>query len=149
MAKTFPLSEFALLKKCMGIAFSSNQDGERLNALDMANKLLKKYDTNWTELIDRRVEVVHRSSSTVQTHRTYDYGTRGNEDIDDEMEVPQNTDWRPGMRNALDELRGTIRSDSFRSTVDDIEKTFLDTNYLTPPQREVIWKAVREKRARS
>lgn len=143
MAKTFPLSEFARLKQFMGIAFSSEHTGERLNALDMANKLLKKYDTNWTELIDRRVEVVHHSSSTVQTHRTYDYGPS---DSDEEMETPRSDDWRPGIRVAFDEIRGTIKSDSFRATVEDIEKTFDQTNYLTPGQRSVIWKAQSEYR---
>jgi hypothetical protein len=145
VAKTLPLADFDKLKKVMGIAFSSDQDGERLSALDMANKMLRKYDTNWSDLIDRRVEVVQRSQVVQKTHRTYDYGAT---ESDDNMDQPQSDDWRPGMRVALDELRGTITSDSFRATVNSIEVEFISTNYLTPGQRGVIWKALREKRAR-
>ena len=50
------LKDFELLKKFMGSAMSE-QDGEALNALRMANRILQKENLTWAKVLDRSLKV--------------------------------------------------------------------------------------------
>lgn len=51
---TISIAEFTQLKKLMDMSQSSNE-GEQLNAIRLANRILEKHKLSWTEILSRTV----------------------------------------------------------------------------------------------
>lgn len=139
--KQISLADLTQLRKLMGMT-GSDADGEALNALRMANRLLKKSDLSWADILDRCVtaSAANGSGYTTSTMRA------GADDGFDEERGEDNLD--ETIQNAFDELRGVMLSPSFRAFVDDVERKWNQTGYLTPGQRAPILKAVKNVRER-
>ncbi len=138
--KQISLADLTQLRKLMGMT-GSDSDGEALNALRMANRLLKKSDLSWADVLDRCVtaSAVNGSGYTTSTRADADDGfdeDHGEDSLDETIQ------------NAFDELRGVQMSPSFRAFVDDVERKWNQTGYLTPGQRAPILKAVKNVRER-
>lgn len=159
MTKQISLGELSQLKKLMAMTFSDN-DPEALVALRKANGVLKKYSLTWDEVLSRSVQAVStngvygtsepswgrggsaQGQDTVVRHngRSPFSGNGEPEEERSELSVVEQT------RRAFDELRGTIPSGSFAIFIEDLEKDFKQKGYLTPRQREPLFKAVRRLR---
>jgi len=136
--KQISLADLTQLRKLMGMT-GSDADGEALNALRMANRLLKKSDLTWSDVLDRCISV------TTVNGGYQAQGASGDDGFDEERNEGNLDDT---IQNAFDELRGVSMSASFRAFVDDVERKWNQTGYLTPGQRAPILKAVKNIRER-
>lgn len=136
--KQISLADLNQLRKLMGMT-GSDADGEALNALRMANRLLKKSDLTWTDVLNRCISVTTVNSGYQAQ------GASGDDGFDEERNEGNLDDM---IQNAFDELRGVSMSASFRAFVDDVERKWNQTGYLTPGQRAPILKAVKNVRER-
>lgn len=123
--KQMPLTDVGLLKKAMGLTFSVH-DGEALAALRKANAVLRRNGLSWEEVLGRTVTVQAGSDNSP-------------------VENGEELTLKEQIQRAFNEIRGTIKTD-FNHFIEDIEKDFERTGYLSPAQRQPLFEAVRRHR---
>lgn len=131
-AKTISLTDLALLKKVLGMT-TSEHDGEVLSAIRKANSILKKGGLSWADVLERTVSA--GQGVVVNT------GPIG------EPKAAQETTLEEQIQHAFDTLRG-VPLGGFRNFIDSIEEDFKKKKYLTPEQRNPLFKAYRNHKAR-
>lgn len=131
MAAQITLAELDLIKRIMGLTFS-NQDGEALAAIRKANGILKKYNLTWQEILSRTVTVNHVEAAAPQPMRPP--AGNGIDPAGEAITVAVQT------KRAFDMLRGNLTG-SFAAFIEDLEKQFLRTGYLSPDQRRPLFTA--------
>jgi len=117
------LADFARFKKFMELTMSDNE-GEALSALRMANKLIKSEGLTWTRVLDRSIQIVPQFEDKNES----EHGV-----TEDELEAM--------FEAVLDESNG-----SFRDVVQSIYSQWKERGFITPRQREVIVAAFRRLR---
>lgn len=130
--KTISLADLALLKKVLGM-LGSDADGEVVAAGRRATKIMRDNKLSWDDLFGR---LVNASGSAHSLGVASAFGE--DEVFEETEEVPMSTK----IKRAFDTLRG-VELGGFRSFVDSIEKTWLETNFLTPGQRAPLFDAVK------
>ena len=141
MAKQLTLSDLDRLKRFMGIAYSSDQDGEALNALRMANKLLRSGGLDWNDVFTRMITVK-------ESYGNYSPGPRVRE-YEDEGEFEPQVKSDPGdMRSQIEaafrDLEGKTGSNKkFENFINSLREQFDRDGYLSQAQRASLFKSAR------
>lgn len=122
MKRSIPLQQLALLKKIMAYT-TSQSDSEALTAIRKANQILSDHGYTWNDFFDRTVNASF--------------------DVEASTEMPLEEQ----IRRAFDEIRGNAHG-TFGEFIDDIEKQFKESGYLTVAQRKPLFDAVKRHRER-
>lgn len=117
------LKDLDLLKKLLAMTGSAN-DAEALSAARRANELLKRNGLTWEMVLQRTVTV------------------RVEVPMGDPVGAPREGTMEDKVRKAFDYLRG-VDLGKFKEWVDDVERQFTESGYLTPNQRAPLFTAVR------
>lgn len=114
------LADFNKLQKLMAMTASDN-DGEALNALRAANAILKKYDITWERVFKRLVTV----------------------EIEEAPSEPPSSAARDiALEAALDKALKSS-SGGFRDFLLSLQAQWHEKGWLSPAQREAVFKAAR------
>lgn len=124
--KPISLTDLSKLKKMMAMTTSS-QEGEQLNAIRMANKILKDNGLTWEDIFSRTVNVA-------QT-------------IIMEEPVIETEDKSNAIQESFNYLRARQLGD-FRKFITSLEEQWEDQAYLSKEQRVALFNAVRREQAR-
>jgi hypothetical protein len=117
---TITVAEFERLKKMMGLTFSDN-DGEALNALRAANKVLQGKKLTWRDVLERTVTVDVEAAPPEPRPR---------EEARDER-----------VENAFDLLRD---SDKWTPFIESLHDQWERKNWLSPKQRAALFRNVED-----
>jgi len=125
------LAAFKLLKKMLEMTFSES-DGEALNAIRAANRIVKEADVTWTRILDRVV--------SIEVEAGFDAS-----DVEGEPASKPTRDAATEklFEDALDGAEG-----SWRDFLTDVYAKWERYGRLTPTQREAVQKGAARTRAR-
>lgn len=121
------LKDFALLKKVMGYTMSPN-DGEALNALRHANRILTEYKLNWEQVLDKVVKIEEAV-----------------EPAPPEADGVQLTPDAQDIRRAFTMARKHATA-GFVGFLDSLERQWHEKGSLSSAQREALFRAAKGKR---
>lgn len=125
MTKPLPLTEYNKLVKMMGLTTSEN-DHEALAALRQANKVLEKGKLTWADVFNRLVSV-----DMEEAEPQPDTSAKG-----------QSGD----IERAFEIVKRGLRPGSFNDFISSLEEQWREKGYLSPAQREALFKAERNAR---
>lgn len=120
MAKGMTLKEFDRFRKLMALT-TSDHDPEALAALRQANKVLSTNKITWDDVFKKLVSVE-------------------GEEAPDEPSAARSGD---GIEEAFVVVRKSLRPGSFADFIDSLEEQWHEKGYLTPNQREALFKAAK------
>jgi hypothetical protein len=111
-----PVHDMAMLSKLMAVT-TSDKDGEALNAVRMANRILAKYQTTWPEVL-----------------REAGPGPVPDPSLDPELDA------------AFSEVLSNLRPGSFATTMNGIHAQWKKDRWISPNQRRTVMNAMRNAR---
>lgn len=118
------LKDYEKLRKLMQQATSDN-DHEALQALRMANAILKRYELDWDRVFNRVVTVVDEFEAAPDEGRSAHDAERDQ------------------VNAAFDVLDGTELRGSFADFIADLRKTWDSTKHLSIGQKDALFRAAR------
>lgn len=128
------LADFNKMKKCMDRTFSEN-DAEALASIRAANKLIAAQGDglDWSKVLDRVIRL------DVESSTAYDRDPR--DDRDDHVE-PSKEERDARVNEAFQTVLDDLKPGSFRDVIMSFNEQWTEKGFLSPKQREVLFKAM-------